>query len=113
MKRALIASLMMTAMGLAANCLAAGHSCPNCECSNCKPGIFHRANGWLHAKHNCPDCGKHCGLFHKCGGHLHHGHRMPPTIDYGGPPSAQITYPYYTNRGPRDFLDPNPRGIGP
>ena len=30
-----------------------------------------------------------------------------------GPPSAQVTYPYYTNRGPRDFLARNPRSIGP
>jgi hypothetical protein len=26
---------------------------------------------------------------------------------------AQVAYPYYTVRAPRDFLDPNPRGIGP
>lgn len=30
-----------------------------------------------------------------------------------GPPSAAITYPYYTNRGPRDFLAENPPSIGP
>jgi hypothetical protein len=30
-----------------------------------------------------------------------------------GPPSGGVTYPYYTNRGPRDFLARNPRGIGP
>lgn len=30
-----------------------------------------------------------------------------------GPPSAAITYPYYTTRGPRDFLASNPRSIGP
>jgi hypothetical protein len=30
-----------------------------------------------------------------------------------GPPTAQVTYPYYTLHGPRDFLDSNPRGIGP
>ena len=30
-----------------------------------------------------------------------------------GPPSAQVTYPYYTTRGPRDFLNPNPWSIGP
>lgn len=27
--------------------------------------------------------------------------------------SATVTYPYYTLRGPRDFLAENPRGIGP
>ena len=30
-----------------------------------------------------------------------------------GPPSAAITYPYYTVRGPRDFLAANPSSIGP
>jgi hypothetical protein len=32
---------------------------------------------------------------------------------YAGPPSAGVTYPYYTTRGPRDFLAKNPRSIGP
>lgn len=30
-----------------------------------------------------------------------------------GPPTGATTYPYYTNRGPRDFLARNPRDIGP
>lgn len=30
-----------------------------------------------------------------------------------GPPSAQVAYPYYTNRGPRDFFLDNPPSIGP
>ena len=30
-----------------------------------------------------------------------------------GPPQAQVAYPYYTHRGPRDFLNPNPPSIGP
>ena len=29
-----------------------------------------------------------------------------------GPPGGSVTYPYYTNRGPRDFLAAQPRGIG-
>jgi hypothetical protein len=112
MKRALIAGLTIAALGLAANCLAAGHACPDGECSDCKPGLFHRCTGWLHSK-QCDTCGKKCGLFHKCGGLLNHHARRNEVIEYGGPPAAQVTYPYYTNRGPRDFLDPNPRGIGP
>jgi hypothetical protein len=31
----------------------------------------------------------------------------------GGPPTGAVTYPYYTTRGPRDFLARNPRSIGP
>lgn len=30
-----------------------------------------------------------------------------------GPPSGTVTYPYYTIRGPRDFLASNPPSIGP
>jgi hypothetical protein len=30
-----------------------------------------------------------------------------------GPAIGAITYPYYTTRGPRDFLAKNPRSIGP
>lgn len=115
MKRALLASLIVAALGLSAECLpeCAGQ-CPACRdgsCPDCKPGLFHRCTSWMHAKH-CQDCGKHCGPFHKCCGLLHR-RRTGDEVDYGAPPSAQITYPYYTIRGPRDFLDPNPRGIGP
>ena len=30
-----------------------------------------------------------------------------------GPPHGQVAYPYYTTRGPRDFLRDNPPNIGP
>jgi hypothetical protein len=30
-----------------------------------------------------------------------------------GPPTAHVGYPYYTLRGPRDFLLNNPPSIGP
>jgi hypothetical protein len=30
-----------------------------------------------------------------------------------GPPTGQVAYPYYTTRGPRDFLLKNPPSIGP
>ena len=29
-----------------------------------------------------------------------------------GPQMGSVTYPYYTTRGPRDFLAGQPRGIG-
>jgi hypothetical protein len=29
-----------------------------------------------------------------------------------GPPTAAVAYPYYTHRGPRDFLLDNPPSIG-
>ncbi|MDZ7618859.1 MAG: hypothetical protein U1E05_17785 [Patescibacteria group bacterium] len=30
-----------------------------------------------------------------------------------GPPTGMVAYPYYTTRGPRDFLAKNPASIGP
>jgi hypothetical protein len=30
-----------------------------------------------------------------------------------GPPTGGVAYPYYTTRGPRDFLARTPRDIGP
>jgi hypothetical protein len=30
-----------------------------------------------------------------------------------GPATGAVTYPYYTTRGPRDFLAKNPPSIGP
>jgi len=38
------------------------------------------------------------------------GHNQPITP---GPPVGAVTYPYYTTRGPRDFLASNPTPIGP
>jgi hypothetical protein len=41
------------------------------------------------------------------------GGRNGPTPATPGPPTGEVTYPYYTLHGPRDFLDSNPRGLGP
>ena len=43
-------------------------------------------------------------------GRLFH-HR--PQAPQGGPPVGTVTYPYYTIRGPRDFLAADPPSIGP
>ena len=43
-----------------------------------------------------------------------HGRAVPAGQPFNpGPPSAQVTYPYYTLRGPRDFLQRTPTPIGP
>ena len=34
-------------------------------------------------------------------------------VGAAGPPTAAVTYPYYTTRGPRDFLLDQPLTIGP
>jgi len=52
-----------------------------------------------------------CRLCHGRGCH-HCKHRMGRATD-PGPAVGAITYPYYTVRGPRDFLAKNPPSIGP
>jgi hypothetical protein len=70
------------------------------------------------SKHLC----QHCGRGY-CGGEPGVGGCCPvcgcgPSGDHiynfnPGPPVAQTAYPYYTLRGPRDFLLNNPPSIGP
>ncbi len=42
-----------------------------------------------------------------------YGHSAPAgSGGVGGPATAQVAYPYYTTRGPRDFFVNNPPSIG-
>lgn len=41
------------------------------------------------------------------------GHHYRPETEPAGGPAGQYAYPYYTLRGPRDFLVNNPPSIGP
>jgi hypothetical protein len=47
---------------------------------------------------------------HHRGPQSHQGDQPGPAM---GPASPTYGYPYYTTRGPRDFLNPNPPSIGP
>jgi hypothetical protein len=81
-----------------------------CICGNgqCAPGMQHCGR----CGHNyccsgpapgcscCPCCG--------CGPSGDQNYNFNP-----GPPVAQTAYPYYTLRGPRDYLLGNPPSIGP
>jgi hypothetical protein len=46
-------------------------------------------------------------------GGMHGGHHYRPETQPAGGPVGQYAYPYYTLRGPRDFLVDNPPSIGP
>jgi hypothetical protein len=80
-------------------------SCPTGACQECEGGVCHP---------------RHAGRY---GGLAKH-HLSPEEkaalagSDYGasgpaGPPTGAVAYPYYTTRGPRDFLAKNPPSIGP
>jgi hypothetical protein len=83
-----------------------------CGPSGCQPGCEDCAAGNCKQRH----VGRHGGLAK---------HHLSPeekaalaASDYGatgpaGPPSGAVAYPYYTTRGPRDFLAKNPPSIGP
>ncbi|MEX2174295.1 MAG: hypothetical protein WD872_08030 [Pirellulaceae bacterium] len=89
----------------------------------------------MNLAHNNCDCGGHGGGGHGGlaqggqgggghggGGPLHAGTRGTPGFPHHhqsreyagpqGPSTAQVGYPYYTTRGPRDFLVDNPPTIG-
>jgi hypothetical protein len=52
------------------------------------------------------------GGAHRTPGYPHHHHMPREYVGPQGPPSAAVAYPYYTTRGPRDFLMDNPPSIG-
>jgi len=96
---------------------------------------------WCNGCNSCGSCGDDCGCDDGCGcgaggggamygahqggggcsscGLASHHQRHTERNDGGqiafdsGPPTGQVTYPYYTTRGPRDYLAKNPRSIGP
>jgi hypothetical protein len=81
-----------------------------CQCQGQIPG--HCATPGPH----CRMCGGYCGCGPPapgcpmccCGASGDQNYNFQP-----GPPVAQTAYPYYTLRGPRDFLLNNPPSIGP
>jgi hypothetical protein len=105
------------------------------NCQNARPNLFGRHAG-LRARHNagggyadqgygqggyCPDCQPGLSV-HGHGGYGVAGFHGPahqqlytdqPYAGPNGPPTGQYAYPYYTTRGPRDFLQNNPPSIGP
>lgn len=86
--------------------------------------------GLLQQKSACHACGgggcQSCGILGHHGGGtglhggggpgLHGGRLAAHHCDPGtasGPPAAQVAYPYYTVRGPRDFFLNDPPPLGP
>jgi hypothetical protein len=130
MKRAFIASALLILCGLATGCHH--HARKSGGCANGQCGITGGAGACVDgscqvagampgdpsvqgaAANYSPNGGQGGHL----GGMLGHHHRGPqshtgpmpgPAM---GPAAPTVGYPYYTTRGPRDFLSSNPPSIG-
>ena len=78
-------------------------------------GVVHTDSGYCDPSCECGDGYGYGGAGGRLGSrvglqarNMHHVFRGPH-----GPPVTQTTYPYYTLRGPRDFLVDNPPSLGP
>ena len=78
-------------------------------CASCSPGGCVDSGAVV-----CdPATGRACGRCARCGLGSRLGNRRWRDPFNPGPPAGAITYPYYTNRGPRDFLASSPSSVGP
>ncbi len=96
----------------------------NCGSSGCRTGCIPGPIGWQqggmnYSAHLHPHCGTqgHGGIGHgMVAQHLMPGHYAAQQIQNqpfnAGPPTGTVAYPYYSHRGPRDFLLDNPPSIG-
>lgn len=114
MKRAfsLLVVLAVAVLG-GTGCAGSGQQCASGNCGggpggyggghvSGKRGLLESFSGGLQGGGQCAGCAD-------CAGGGMQG--MPPQAP---PPSpGGVAYPYYTNRGPRDFLLNNPPSIGP
>ena len=94
--------------GLPTSCANAPENCASCGPGGVGGQAFCQACGGR----GCASCG-HASC-NACGGRgcASCGGRRAEAFT-PGPPTGAITYPYYTLRGPRDFLARNPQSIGP
>ncbi|MBN2216477.1 MAG: hypothetical protein JW719_03780 [Pirellulales bacterium] len=90
-------------------CLVDG-SCGHCSdcpetCQSCDPDSCGACGAGGACETQCdPGCAEGCGLMDRIRGRRY----VNP-----GPPTGAVTYPYYTVRGPRDFLMKSPSPLGP
>ena len=101
-------------LGGGGNCLSKCAGCDSASTSGCPAGCEACGDAGYETcgEAGCGTCGgpkaEPCGLL----GRFRRGGGAEEAFT-PGPPTGAITYPYYTNRGPRDFLAENPPSIGP
>ncbi|MHB1034504.1 MAG: hypothetical protein ACYC35_06065 [Pirellulales bacterium] len=96
-------------LALAATVLAAGAGCCLDRLFCARPCAAPSGCGEC----GCESCGNDCATgCRTCKPGCKHGARGAAEEVVAGPPTGAVTYPYYTTRGPRDFLAKEPRSIG-
>ena len=114
MKRLMFAMLAVTALAASSGCCCLERWwCRPWGCGSGCGGGCNGGGGW--AGGDCCDGGCNGGGGGGCcnGGYAARPMRNSNGAFDDGPPGGQVAYPYYTNRGPRDFLARNPQSIGP
>ena len=93
--------MLMLAVGIVSStgCNTIGNRQGCNSCSSCKTGCRPGPIGW---QRGGTDYQKYIN---------HHAYANQQQAG-SGVPTAAVAYPYYTNRGPRDFLINNPPTIG-
>ncbi len=136
MKRFLLIALCSWLLSFTGCAMHRGANCNSghCQSSHCKGGSSHRPGGGilggLAGRGGCKSCqggvpvGCRPGPLRWQQGGLDYGNTLatglmqhPGQVVQSmpvnpGPPSGTVAYPYYTTRGPRDFLLDNPPSIG-
>lgn len=135
-----LAGLLLVSTGCLHNQTRSGCSTGTCSTGACSTGTCNSGacgGTGLLGKMNvgCNTCGNGCGngcrtgcvagkLGWQQGGHDYSSHLNPGMLGHRastainsqpftpGPPTGQVAYPYYTVRGPRDFLLNDPPTIG-
>ena len=97
MKRALIFVALVCILG--AGCQIHSQPRANARCRSCGPTLGHGQYSAFRAQQQADYVPQ-----------IPHNHYRE--VQPSGPPTAAYAYPYYTTRGPRDFLLNNPSSIG-
>jgi hypothetical protein len=125
MKHTLIAMAMVSLITMVTGCASQNsRRSSSCTSGNCSVGAADCAscNGASCDKtcdkscDNADDPGSCKSCRGLCSGLCRRGDRVPRNAEEAynpGPASGAVTYPYYTNRGPRDFLARELPSIGP
>jgi hypothetical protein len=92
MRTAMLAMVALATIISSVGCCGARTAAGGCQ--HCAHGSGCVRNGWV-AQHLGPSA-----------------HVTGAEEGAGAPQGAQVAYPYYTNRGPRDFLMNNPAPLG-